>query len=84
MTLPRNVTDVGAYVNAPSAYGTFDQCGNVFEWIEDEPGPGSTFRGVRGGSWANAVDECFSSVRAEAGPGLRASALGFRPAGRLP
>jgi formylglycine-generating enzyme required for sulfatase activity len=27
-------TDVGAYVNAASAYGTFDQGGNLMEWTE--------------------------------------------------
>ncbi|QDT69124.1 Formylglycine-generating sulfatase enzyme [Planctomycetes bacterium MalM25] len=43
------LTDVGAYTDATSPYGTFDQNGNVFEWNEGDGG--SSFRGSRGGSW---------------------------------
>jgi formylglycine-generating enzyme required for sulfatase activity len=43
------LTDVGAYAFAPSAYGTFDQTGNVWEW--NETNLYNSFRGVRGGSW---------------------------------
>ena len=33
--LPQNnTTPVGAYLNSASPYGTFDQCGNVHEWVE--------------------------------------------------
>jgi formylglycine-generating enzyme required for sulfatase activity len=31
----RAATDVGAYRNAPSPYGTFDQAGNAQEWTEE-------------------------------------------------
>ena len=44
------LTDVGAYTYALSPYGTFDQGGNAYEWIETAV-TGST-RGARGGSWA--------------------------------
>ena len=52
-------TDVGAYLYAPSFFGTFDQAGNVQEWTEwtDD----FTFlrnRRVRGGSWA--YDEFYA------------------------
>jgi formylglycine-generating enzyme len=42
------MTDVGAYQNSGSPYGTFDQGGNVYEWNESLLG---NRRGVRGGSW---------------------------------
>jgi formylglycine-generating enzyme required for sulfatase activity len=45
----RTSTDVGAYVNAPSYYGTFDQGGNVQEWTEEIIYV--TNRRLRGGSW---------------------------------
>jgi formylglycine-generating enzyme required for sulfatase activity len=45
------LTAVGAYVNSPSYYGTFDQGGNVWEWTERASGP--TVRGRRGGSWSS-------------------------------
>lgn len=41
-------TNVGAYSNADSYYGTFDQGGNLFEWNESING---SVRGLRGGSW---------------------------------
>ena len=42
------LTDVGAYSQSPSPYGTFDQNGNVIEWNEALI---SSWRGHRGGSW---------------------------------
>ncbi len=44
-----SLTDAGAFSNSASAYGTFDQGGNVWEWngtVID------SFRGLRGGSWS--------------------------------
>ena len=44
-------TDVGSFTDSPSAYGTFDQGGNAWEWNETAQGGN---RGVRGGSyWIN-------------------------------
>lgn len=43
------LTDVGAYSLSLSAYGTFDQGGNVWEWNESVVVAGH--RGLRGGSW---------------------------------
>ena len=42
-----DLTDVGAYTGSPSAYGTFDQGGNAWEWTEAISG---TRRGFRGGA----------------------------------
>jgi formylglycine-generating enzyme required for sulfatase activity len=43
------LTDVGAFVNSASYYGTYDQGGNIYEWI-DTPGNGKQGR-LRGGFW---------------------------------
>jgi formylglycine-generating enzyme len=44
------LTDVGAFTNSASFYGTFDQSGNVFQW-NDRDGTAGSSRGLRGGSW---------------------------------
>ena len=45
------LTEVGAYSESTSFYGTFDQNGNVSEWNE-RPFAGGANREIRGGSWA--------------------------------
>jgi formylglycine-generating enzyme required for sulfatase activity len=48
------LTDVGAYGNSPSAYGTFDQNGNLFQWLETPSTPLPTsIRDDRGGAWGD-------------------------------
>ena len=44
------LTDVGAYGKTTSAYGTFDQTGDVFQWNQTTVAPDGS-RGIRGGSW---------------------------------
>jgi formylglycine-generating enzyme required for sulfatase activity len=43
------ITEGGDHENSGSPYGTFDQGGNVYEWIEDRFY--NTGRGLRGGSY---------------------------------
>lgn len=48
------LTDVGAFINSDSYYGTFDQSGNVYQWNDlDGLATSDSFRGVRGGAWDN-------------------------------
>jgi len=69
-------TDVGAYANAASFYGTFDQGGNVWEWNDGIiSGIG---RGLRGGSWTSTENTLRSSNRNETGAQNENSSLGFR------
>jgi sulfatase modifying factor 1 len=55
------LTDVGAFTNNASFYGTFDQTGNVFQW-NDPDGTDGLFGVVsRGGTWTS------NSLRLESG-----------------
>jgi formylglycine-generating enzyme required for sulfatase activity len=44
-----SVTDVGSYLGSASPWGTFDQGGNAWEWVETATSQEA--RGVRGGSF---------------------------------
>lgn len=46
-------TNVGEFENSASAYGTFDQGGNVWEWNEAIPSisESNVYHGLRGGAW---------------------------------
>ena len=72
-----NVTTVGTN-GGPSAYGTYDQIGNVWEWNDLDNTP-NWHRGQRGGSWnsANAVD-VSSSNRGAQYPYDEFNIVGFR------
>jgi formylglycine-generating enzyme required for sulfatase activity len=75
----RLATDVGAYLNAPSYYGTFDQAGNAQEWTEEILYAAN--RRLRGGSWnynefySESDDFEFDT------PDYPADGIGFRVAG---
>ena len=51
-------TPVGEFENSQSPYGTFDQGGNVWEW--NEAIVRASFRGIRGGSFADVEDYLFA------------------------
>jgi sulfatase modifying factor 1 len=55
------LTDVGAFTNSVSAYGTFDQNGNVYQW-NDLDGTSSSDRGLRGGDWDMFDADLFAST----------------------
>jgi formylglycine-generating enzyme required for sulfatase activity len=70
-------TEVGAFVNSGSPYGTFDQGGNVTEW--NETSFGST-RGLRGGSIYTYSFVLRAPERASDIPVLVDWTMGFRVA----
>ena len=47
-----NVTDIGTN-GGPSAYGTYDQAGQVYEWTDSQVIESGTKKILRGGSWAD-------------------------------
>ncbi len=71
------LTAVGAYALSASAYGTFDQGGNVREWTETTGSPTST-RIVRGGSFSTEATALDAASRTNQGATLAADDLGFR------
>lgn len=93
LTVPWNMsplTNVGAYSQAASPYGTFDQGGNVLEWNESVINL-SVFlhgRGSLGGSWSSVSSDMYSSGMAAWSWGLSTPAnegnlLGFRVASAI-
>jgi len=77
---PGWLTDVGAFASSPSAYGTFDQGGNVSQWIETINVFNGTdvYRGLRGGFAGGRLDYIKSSFRDGAAPGYTGGFDGFR------
>jgi formylglycine-generating enzyme len=81
-SVANGTTPVGAYSGSPSSYGTFDQNGNVAEWIETlEDGS----RGIFGGSWFY-NDPILFSVHSTGwtSPEFQFSDRGFRVAAVIP
>jgi sulfatase modifying factor 1 len=73
-----HTTAVGAYTTSPSAYGTFDQGGNVGEW--NEAIETVSRRGYRGGNWNDHPAHLAASVRFGYSPVIENDTLGFRVA----
>jgi len=73
-------TEVGEFQNSASAYGTFDQGGNVWEWNEAIVYQDQTYayRGLRGGSFSYGVNSLQSSNRVLYYPGGEDNLIGFR------
>jgi formylglycine-generating enzyme required for sulfatase activity len=69
------LTDVGAFTNSPSYYGTFDQTGNVSQW-NDFSGAASTNRGLRGGDYT--LGQQGSFYNSNAASGFESAKNGFR------
>lgn len=73
-------TEAGDFENSGSAYGTFDQGGNVAEWTESiyqhrQVGP---LRGIRGGSYWSDGAIMHAAWRNGIGPGNALDTIGFR------
>lgn len=71
-------TNVGAYALSASPYGTFDQNGNVAEFVDSPLTSGGSPRVVRGGSAFDSGMSLPATVRAAALPDLGLAGLGFR------
>jgi formylglycine-generating enzyme required for sulfatase activity len=72
-------TEVGAYTAKPSdsAYDTFDQGGNVWEW--NEAILSGSYRGLRGGSFSGFdVGDLLASFRLYSLPTIEYFSVGFR------
>jgi formylglycine-generating enzyme len=79
------LTDVGAFTNSASFYGTFDQSGNVYQW-NDLDGTAGSSRGLRGGYWGDFFSASLSSSFSRTGDPLDEGAvdIGFRLAAPVP
>ncbi len=77
------LTDVGAFGNSASAYGTFDQGGNVWEWIDAVIGSSQV---IRGGSWealpggVDGTGTMQNNYHYSINPSSESPTLGFRVA----
>jgi sulfatase modifying factor 1 len=77
-TDPTNkLTSVGAFASSPSAYGTYDQAGDLFQWNEALIGAS---RGARGGSWDAPSSNMPASLRFDDFPTGQNDDVGFRVA----
>ena len=78
---PNFMTEVGAFENSDSPYGTFDQGGNVMEWTETAKGlDGFLYRDTRGGDWDTNPDWTAATHHFEARPTTERRDFGFRVA----
>jgi Sulfatase-modifying factor enzyme 1/PEP-CTERM motif len=76
-------TEVGAFVNSASPYGSFDQDGNV--WEMNETSLHQDYRGLRGGSYYRFdYSNLHASVQNYFSPSNRDINLGFRVASVVP
>jgi formylglycine-generating enzyme len=78
------LSDVAAYSNSPSPYGTFDQGGNLVEWSDtiislSEWDEGS-YRSIHGGSWSEGWEELAVGYELQSRPTNDSNTLGFRVA----
>ena len=71
------LTDVGAFTNSASFYGTFDQSGNVYQW-NDLDGTAGSSRGLRGGGWYDTNAVLSSAGQVTFNPSSEQNAVGFR------
>lgn len=71
------LSDVGAFTANASAYGTFDQNGNLWEW-NDGDGAAAPYRILRGAAWTSTIPYLKSTLRLGYTPAGQTSNGGFR------
>lgn len=76
------MSEVGAFENSASPYGTFDQGGNVFEWTEENTSTSSC--AVRGGSYGDRVSDLASDEHSTFWTTNESGSIGFRMASTVP
>ena len=76
-----SASDVGAFAGSPGPCGTFDQNGDVNQWLETTIA--GTGRTLRGGAYNNAAAVLASTYRNYAVPLGESATIGFRVAGNL-
>jgi len=69
------LTPAGGYTNSASYYGTFDQGGNLIEWMEDST---SSYRYLRSGSWSIGIGALAADNQGATGPSGEYNNVGFR------
>jgi len=77
------LTDVGAFTNSGSPYGTFDQGGNLYEWI-DKDGVPAGFAGRAGESYRFRFNLSADDAIVEVNSDLAIATYGFRLASPVP
>jgi formylglycine-generating enzyme required for sulfatase activity len=77
-----DVMPVGSFPGSASHYGTLDQAGNAWEWIETTVF--DTQRIIRGGSMCGSHEKLLSTVRTSTSPAKRYPDTGFRLARAMP
>ena len=77
-----DVMPVGSFPGSSSHYGTLDQAGNAWEWIETTVF--DTQRIIRGGSMCGSHQKLLSTVRTSTSPAKRYPDTGFRLARAMP
>ena len=70
--------EVGSYTTSPSANGTFDQAGNV--WEMNEAIILGSSRGLRGGDWGIGPHDHAASRRNDLNPTAESGGIGLRVA----
>ena len=82
---PNHLTDVGLFSNSASAYGTYDQNGDLYQWNDAVDAQNGGSRVVRGGSWYNSQYALQSTTRLPVLPTVNTDpGIGFRIASAVP
>ena len=70
------LSEAGVFTGSASAYGTYDQGGNLSEWTDGILG--GTWRTLRGGAWSDSAAKLQASSRVGLDPNNAQNYTGFR------